>query len=108
MDILDGAAGYTQPAAGATTHWIEHLRVPDLSVGTYSIQRGGIDDQVPHAEDEIYVVTSGQAMFGADGDRVAVGAGSVLYVPAGEVHTFTDVTQDLVAVVIFAPAESVS
>jgi mannose-6-phosphate isomerase-like protein (cupin superfamily) len=105
MEILDGAANYTRPAAGATTHWTEHLRVPDLSVGTYSIQRGGTDDQAPHTEDEIYVVTAGQAMFEAGGDRLAVGPGSVIYVPAGQVHRFTDISQDLAAVVLFAPAE---
>ncbi|HXP20583.1 MAG TPA: cupin domain-containing protein [Streptosporangiaceae bacterium] len=105
MRILDGAAGYTQPAAGAMTHWIERLRVPDLSVGTYSIPSGGIDDQAPHTEDEIYVVTAGQAMFEGGGDRAAVGPGTVIYVPAGEVHRFTDVIQDLAAVVLFAPAE---
>lgn len=105
MDVLDGAASYTAPGTGETTHWIEHLRVPDLSVGTYSIPRGGLDDQVPHTEDEIYVVTAGRGTFEAGPNRVAVGPGSVIYVPAGEVHRFTDVTQDLATVVLFAPAE---
>jgi mannose-6-phosphate isomerase-like protein (cupin superfamily) len=105
MNVLDGAADFTAPGAGATTHWIEHLRVADLSVGTYSVKRGGTDDQAPHAEDEIYVVTSGRAMFEAGGQRVPVSQGSVLYVPAAEVHRFADVTDDLTAVVLFAPPE---
>jgi mannose-6-phosphate isomerase-like protein (cupin superfamily) len=105
MDVLDGAASYTPPGTGAATHWIEHLRASDLSVGTYSIRRGGLDDQMPHTEDEIYVVTTGRAMFEAGQDRVAVGPGSVIYVPAGEVHSFSDVTEDLAVVVLFAPAE---
>ena len=88
-----------------STHWVEHLRVPDLSVGTYSIPAGGTDDQEPHTEDEIYVVTSGRAVFEAGQDRVTVGPGSVLYVAAGEVHRFTEVTEDLATVVLFAPAE---
>ncbi len=103
MKIIDGAGTFTK-ATGAA-HWVEQLRVPDLSVGTYSIPAGGIDDQTPHTEDEIYVVTAGRAMFEADGDRVPVGPGSVLYVPAGETHRFTDVVEGLAAVVIFAPAE---
>jgi mannose-6-phosphate isomerase-like protein (cupin superfamily) len=105
MDVLDGAADFTAPGAGETTHWIEHLRVPDLSVGTYSVPRGGADGQSPHTEDEIYVVTSGRAVFEAGGRRVPVGPGSVLYVPAAEAHRFTDVTENLVTVVLFAPPE---
>jgi mannose-6-phosphate isomerase-like protein (cupin superfamily) len=105
MQIIGGAGEFTAPAGGATTHWVEQLRVPDLSVGTYSILRGGVDDQVPHSEDEIYVVTAGRARLEADGSRAPVGPGSVIYVAAAEVHRFTDVTQDFAALVLFAPAE---
>jgi quercetin dioxygenase-like cupin family protein len=103
MKVIDGAGRFTRASAG--THWIEQLRVPDLSVGTYSIPAGGIDDQTPHTEDEIYVVTAGRAIFEASGDRVAVEPGSVIYVEAGEAHRFTDIAEDLAAVVLFAPAE---
>src|SRR5215472_3639466 len=103
VKIIDGAGSFTK-GSGAP-HWVEQLRVPDLSVGTYSIPAGGIDDQRPHTEDEIYVVTTGRATFEGGGKQVAVGPGSVLYVPADEVHRFTDVSEDLATVVIFAPAE---
>ena len=103
MRIIDGAGVFTR--GPESTHWVEQLRVPDLSVGTYSIPAGGVDDQQPHTEDEIYVVTAGRAMFEAGGDRVAVGPGSVIFVPAHEVHRFTEITQDLAAIVIFGPAE---
>ena len=103
MRIIDGAGKFTR--ADGAKHWVEQLRVPDLSVGTYSIPAGSVDDQAPHTEDEIYVVTAGRATFEAGGDRVAVGPGSVIYVPAGEVHRFADVSEDLATVVLFAPAE---
>lgn len=80
--------------------FVQHLVVPDLSVGTYSIPAGGVDDQTPHTEDEVYVVTAGRARIG---DR-AVGPGDVIYVPAGEDHRFVDVTEDLALLVVFAPA----
>ena len=32
-----------------------------------------------------------------------VGPGSVIFVPAGETHRFTDITEDLALVVVFAP-----
>jgi quercetin dioxygenase-like cupin family protein len=103
VKIIDGAGTFTK--LSGSTHWVEQLRVPDLSVGTYSIPAGSIDDQTPHTEDEIYVVTAGRATFQGGGNRVTVGPGAVLYVPAGEVHRFTDVTEDLATVVIFAPPE---
>lgn len=92
-------------APDGTAHYVEHLRVPALSVGTYSIPAGGADPQGPHTEDEIYVVLSGRGRF-TGGDRtVPVGPGTVLYVPAHEEHRFHDVTEDLVICVMFAPAE---
>jgi mannose-6-phosphate isomerase-like protein (cupin superfamily) len=105
MQVVRDAGSYTQPGPGAGNHWSEHLRVADLSVGTYSVPSGGTDDQMPHTEDEIYVVTAGQARLEAGGQSVPVGPGSVIYVAAGEVHRFTDITADLAALVLFAPAE---
>lgn len=105
MLVVDGAGAFSGPDAPGGTHWVEHLAVPDLSVGTYSIAAGGTDDQEPHTEDEIYLVTAGRATFEAAGARVAVRPGTVLYVPAFEVHRFTDITEELAAIVIFAPAE---
>jgi mannose-6-phosphate isomerase-like protein (cupin superfamily) len=109
MRVISEAGKLSLPADGSA-HWVEQLRVPDLSVGTYSIPTGGTDDQSPHTEDEIYVITAGAATFitvVADeiSDSVAVRPGTVLYVAAGEVHRFVDVTQDLAALVFFAPAE---
>ena len=105
MRVISDAGRFTPPVGQDGNHWIEHLRVADLSVGTYSIPRGGVDDQVPHTEDEIYVVISGRAVLQAGEDSAAAGPGSVIYVAAGEDHRFTDVTEDLAAIVLFAPAE---
>jgi quercetin dioxygenase-like cupin family protein len=85
--------------------WVEQLRVPDLSVGTYCIPAGGTDEQSPHTEDEIYIVTAGRARLVAGGQEAEVRPGSVIYVPAGEVHRFTDIAEDLAVMVVFAPAE---
>jgi len=104
MQIIDGAGVYTA-ASGEPVHWAEHLRVPDLSVGTYSIPAGGTDNQTPHTEDEIYVVTKGRAVIETPGGAAPVSPGSVIFVPALEEHRFTNVTEDLALLVIFAPAE---
>jgi quercetin dioxygenase-like cupin family protein len=101
MQVLSGAGDFT----GTGVNWVEHLRVADLSVGTYCLTAGGTDDQAPHTEDEIYLVTAGRAVLESGGERVEVGSGSVIYVPAGEVHRFTEIVEDLAAIVVFAPAE---
>jgi len=105
MQVITGAGQFIQPVAGEQVSWVEHLRVADLSVGTYSIPAAGFDGQVPHTEDEIYLVTAGHATLESGGARVPVHPGSVIYVPAGEVHKFTEITEDLAVVVLFAPAE---
>src|SRR5262249_11970677 len=102
--IIEGAGEFTSPGA-SPNHWVERFRVPDLSVGTYSIPAGGVDDQTPHHEDEVYVVVRGRAVLATGSGTHEVSTGSVIYVPAGESHAFTNVTEDLALLVIFAPAE---
>ena len=51
------------------------------------------------------MITAGRAVLQAGGDSTPVGPGSVVYVAAGEEHRFTGVTEDLAAIVVFAPAE---
>jgi mannose-6-phosphate isomerase-like protein (cupin superfamily) len=103
MQIIGGAGAWTAPVQGPND-WVEHLTVPDLSVGTYCIPAGGVDDQQPHTEDEIYVVTAGRARIVTPGGSADVVPGTVIFVPAGEEHRFTDVTEDLALLVVFGPA----
>jgi mannose-6-phosphate isomerase-like protein (cupin superfamily) len=103
MQIIADAGVFSASGSAA---YVTHMASTSLSVGTYSIPRGGVDDQSPHAEDEIYVVTAGHAGFEGGWGRAEVGAGSVIYVPAGEEHRFVDVTEDLALLVIFAPPYS--
>src|SRR5262245_47539748 len=103
VQIIDGAGKWTSPG-DAPNDWVEHLRVPDLSVGTYCIPAGGEDTPSPHTEDEIYVVTAGRATVVTPSARADVGPGAVIFVPAGEEHRFVDVTQDLALLVVFGPA----
>ena len=104
MEIIEAAGRYTDPGdAGAG--YAEHLRRPDLSVGTYSLRAGAIDGQSPHGEDEIYVVTAGRGRFTSGGRTVDVTLGTTLFVPAREVHRFHDITEDLALLVFFGPAE---
>jgi mannose-6-phosphate isomerase-like protein (cupin superfamily) len=102
MELLAGAGAYT---SSDTVHWVDHLAVPDLSLGTYSIPAGGTDPQAPHTEDEIYVVTAGRATLWTPTHAVEMTVGDVAFVPAGEEHRFVDIVEDLAVVVVFGPAE---
>lgn len=103
MKIIAGAGAWTRPTA-TVSDWVEHLRTPDLSVGTYCIPAGGPDTQSPHTEDEIYVVTAGRAKIVTPSGAADVQPGSVIFVPAGEEHRFDEVTEDLALLVVFGPA----
>ena len=103
MRVIAEAGIYTPPAGAEPNDWIVHLSTDDLSLGTYCIPAGGLDDQSPHTEDEIYVVQSGRATLVTTSGTADVAPGSVIFVPAGEQHEFTKVTEDLALLVIFAP-----
>ncbi len=103
MQVLSEAGRFG--ARDLQPDWVERLRVADLSVGTYSLPAGSVDTQEPHTEDEVYVVLRGRAALATDDARTDAGPGSVIYVPAGEPHRFVNIVEDLVALVLFAPAE---
>ena len=100
-----GAGGFTASPPG-TTHWVEHLRSANLSVGTYSVGAGGTDDQVPHSEDEVYVVTAGRAGLWTPSGAIELESGDAVFVPARQPHRFVDVSEDFAVLVVFAPPES--
>jgi mannose-6-phosphate isomerase-like protein (cupin superfamily) len=83
----------------------EVLRSDLLSVGLYLLRGGGTDDQEPHAEDEVYYTVRGRARLKVGAEDHAVEAGTLLFVPAGAVHFFHDIVEELVLVVFWAPPE---
>lgn len=82
--------------------WLEFLKVPSLRVGLYVLPAGSVDTQTPHEEDEVYHVIRGRARFVADGEEMAVGPGSVLFVAARIEHRFQSIEEDLEVLVFFA------
>lgn len=83
----------------------EFIRTHDLSVGLYVLGAGAADPQGPHTEDEVYHVVTGRAVLQVGDQDVPVGPGSIVFVPADTVHRFRDISDELVAVVFFGPAE---
>jgi mannose-6-phosphate isomerase-like protein (cupin superfamily) len=98
----------------------EFLRAPAMSAGLYVLPAGTTDPQKPHHEDELYYVLRGRARMRVgskqrtaggqaqeeQSDDQAVSEGSVIFVAAGVEHRFYDITEELVVLVVFAPAES--
>jgi mannose-6-phosphate isomerase-like protein (cupin superfamily) len=103
MLVIAQAGTYTPPDGTEPNHWVVHMNSDDLTVGTYSIPAGGLDDQTPHTEDEIYVVQAGRATLVTGSGSAEVGPGSVVFVPAAEAHQFTEIVEDLALLVMFAP-----
>jgi mannose-6-phosphate isomerase-like protein (cupin superfamily) len=83
----------------------EFLRVPSLSAGTYILDAGAADPQKPHTEDEVYYVISGRGFIQVAGEDKAVTRGSLVFVKARAAHHFHTITEELVLLVFFAPAE---
>ena len=60
-----------------------------------------VDKQMPHKQDELYVIASGSGIFYRDGVRTDCRAGDVLFVPAGMDHRFEKFSADFATWVIF-------
>ena len=97
-DLLEQQQATDQP-------YFEFVRVPDLSAGLYVLPADGEDLQQPHSEDEVYYVVSGVGRFRSGAEDRPVLGGTFIYVPAGVPHHFHSIEEDLVILVVFAPAE---
>jgi mannose-6-phosphate isomerase-like protein (cupin superfamily) len=84
----------------------EFLRVPAMSAGVYLLPAGSTDLQSPHQQDEMYYAVRGRARMRAGSEDQAVSEGSVIFVAAGVEHRFYEITEDLMLLVFFAPAEN--
>ncbi len=89
--------------AGGQHDFAEFFRAQKLSLTIAAWPAGAVDDQQPHAEDEVYYVVRGKANLRVDGESTPVEPGSVVYVPAGAVHQFVDIESDLAVVVFWSP-----
>ena len=79
----------------------EFLRVPAMSCGLYRLAKGSTDMQTPHDEDELYYVVEGKARLRIGDEERQVSPGSVMYVRATEEHSFFEIQEDMVLLVIF-------
>lgn len=90
----------------AEKRYLEFLRIPQMSAGIYVLPAGGADTQSPHKEDELYYVVRGKARMKVAAEERAVAEGSVIFVAANVEHRFYEISEELMLLVFFAPAES--
>lgn len=81
--------------------YLEFLRVPALSCGIYHLAAGSQDSQTSHDEDEVYFVLKGRGSMLIDGEKKALGPGTILYIPADSEHEFVEIEEDLSLLVFF-------
>jgi mannose-6-phosphate isomerase-like protein (cupin superfamily) len=84
----------------------EFLRVPAMSAGIYVLSPGAIDTQTPHKEDEIYYVVRGKAKMRMGREEHSISQGDVIFVEKNLEHRFFEIAEELLLLVIFAPAET--
>jgi mannose-6-phosphate isomerase-like protein (cupin superfamily) len=90
----------------AERRYQEFLRIPAMSAGIYVLAAGATDKQTPHQEDEIYCVIRGKSKVRIGSSETHVKPGSVIFVEARTEHRFFDIEEEVVLLVVFAPAES--
>jgi mannose-6-phosphate isomerase-like protein (cupin superfamily) len=83
----------------ATSPFVTLLQHGSIQVEWYKPDK--IDKQMPHRQDEIYVIASGSGTFYNDGERTPFDVGDVLFVQAGNEHRFENFTDDFATWVIF-------
>ena len=101
FDLREGLEGIS-----AQRRYHEFFRVPVMSAGLYVLTAGASDKQSQHKEDEIYYVVRGRAKMRIGSRESTVAEGSLIFVEAGTEHRFFDIQEELVLLVVFAPAES--
>ena len=92
----------------SSRRYLEALRSAALSAGLYRLPAGAEDDQRPHGEEEVYLVLEGRGRFRMGDEDFAVNPGHLLTVPARVEHRFHSITEDLLLLVFFAPAEGLA
>jgi len=89
--------------SGAPDPFAVMMRQPGLEIEIYAPV--GVDRQLPHSRDELYVVMRGAGWFVNGDERHPFGPGDVLYVPAGVEHRFEEFTEDFATWVVFVGPE---
>jgi mannose-6-phosphate isomerase-like protein (cupin superfamily) len=102
MDLFHLDEEFAKLAAGQDD--FAHFFATDrLSLTVVRWLAGTVDDQTPHAEEEVYYVVRGSGQVTVAGQTMPVSPGSVVCVGARVAHHFHDIVEDLEVLVFWAP-----
>lgn len=91
------------PAGAPSVITLEHGDMT-LRVFRPSVDPDGLDHQLPHTQDELYLIYGGSAEIVIDGERFSACVGDAFFVAAGQTHRFEDFSSDFVTwVVLYGP-----
>ena len=79
--------------------YVDPLRHGTMSAGLYAPR--GHDPQLPHEQDEIYIVSKGTGTVLKAGERQPFGPGDIIFVEAGVEHRFEEFSDDFETWVVF-------
>ena len=80
------------------------LEDQDMQVRFYSPKNK--DDQTPHEQDELYVISNGCGTFVRSDEEISFNTGDVIFVPKNEHHYFKDFSDDFATWVILYGSKS--
>mgnify|MGYP000107539219 CR=1 FL=1 len=100
LQLLPGAATTQYPEGSPSVVVLQHGSM-QLKVFTPSTNTGGQDRQLPHAQDELYMVHAGSATIRINDAPFEARPGDAFFVPAGASHRFDNFTPDFVTWVVF-------
>lgn len=103
MHDLDVRAARKRLAAASGGYEIVHSS-PGLELGVYVLVAPEPDRQQPHELDEVYVVLEGRGRLEVEGEKIDLGEGHAVFVPAGAEHRFTGYERLSLLVVFAGPS----
>jgi len=83
----------------------ELMREVSFSLRVMRFEPGDEDQMHAHAEEEIYIINTGEATLVTEDESVEVAPGDVVHLGSGTDHQFTDFDDEFAVTVMYAPAE---
>ena len=100
LQRLPGAPTTQYPEGAPSITLLQHGSMA-LKLFTPATNTDRRDRQLPHDQDELYLVQRGSAQFSVDGENFAVAPGDAFFVAAGAAHRFDNFTPDFATWVVF-------
>ena len=100
LERLPGPATAQYPEGAPSVTLLQHGSMA-LKLFSPATNTDGRDRQLPHEQDELYLVHSGMAQFSVDGNSFTVSPGDAFFVAAGASHRFDTFTPDFATWVVF-------